>query len=59
MAEKTFAPQLIRMLRHVRRYVQKHSAKLTAALSGPENAAVATIITAIAAFDAENIDEVP
>lgn len=59
MSAKTFAPQLVRMLRHVRRYVNKHSAKLQANLSGAEWTAVQAIVTQIGAFDAEHIDEVP
>lgn len=59
MAAKTFAPQLLRMLRHVRRYVNKHSAKLQATVSGAEWTAIQTIVTQIAVFDAEHIDESP
>lgn len=56
---KTFAPQLVRLLRHIRLYINKHGSTLQGALSSSEWTACQTIVTAIGVFDAEKVQEAP
>lgn len=56
---KSFVPQLIRLLRHVRTYINKHRTTMNGYLSGPQSAALDSIVTAVGAFDGVNIQETP
>lgn len=56
---KTYAPQLIRLLRHIRFYINKHRPQLNAVLSGGQQSALDAIVTAVAAFDGVDVQEAP
>lgn len=56
---KTYAPQFVRELRRLAQYAIKHGDKMNAVLSGAEQAAVQSVITASQAFSAEKIEESP
>lgn len=56
---KTYAPQLIRLLRHIRAYIVKHRPALNSALSSSQQSALDSILAAVGAFDGANITELP
>lgn len=47
MAQKTYAPQLVRMLKNVTRYCQKHGSKIAPVLTSGQAADLSTILGAI------------
>lgn len=59
MAQRTYAPQLVRNLKKMGVYIIKHKPKIVAALSPSEAAALDTLVTVIAAFASENVNEAP
>lgn len=59
MASKTYVPQLIRMLRHVSAYVNKHQDSIKANVSATQWTAVQDIVTQTAVFAGVEIVEGP
>lgn len=59
MAQRTYAPQLVRQLKRMGVYIIKHKPKIVAALTPAEAAALDTLVTVIAAFAGENVNEAP
>lgn len=59
MAHKTFAPQFVRLLKHLVLYATKHQSAMNAVMSDPQKTAVATIIAQYAAFADVDLDYQP
>lgn len=56
---KSYVPQLIRLLRHIRVYINKHRSVMNGYLSGGQSSALDAIVTAIGTFDGVDITETP
>jgi hypothetical protein len=56
---KTFAPALIRSLRKIRIYINRHRPALNAVLTASQQSALDSIVTAVAAFDGITVQEAP
>lgn len=56
---KSYVPQCIRIIRHLRLYINKHLTTMTPYLSAGQVAALNSIVTAASAFDGVNINETP
>lgn len=56
---KTYGPQLVRLLRHVRAYINKHRTTLNGVCTGPQQTALDSIVSAVAAFDSVVVNETP
>lgn len=56
---KTYAPQFVRLLRHLAVYATKHGSQMNAVMTAPQQAAVAQVVAAAAAFSGVNVTESP
>lgn len=56
---KSYVPQLVRVLRRLRIYINKHRPTMAPYLSTSQNAALDSILTATAAFDGVVTQEAP
>jgi hypothetical protein len=57
--QKTFIPQLIRMIRHLCVYITKHQATMNPYLSAQQQAALQSVVSACQAFYGDVITEQP
>lgn len=57
MAEKTFVPQLVRLIRRLCAYIQKHRATMNPYLTTQQRAGLDAVVAACALFDAVVINE--
>lgn len=56
---KTYVPQCVRIMRHLRIYINRHLPTMTPFLSAGQVTALSNIVAAIAAFDAVVVQETP
>lgn len=56
---KTYAPQFVRLLRHLAVYATKHQSSMFAVMTASQQAAVASVVAAAAAFSGVVVEETP
>lgn len=56
---KTYAPQFVRILRHLAVYYTRHSSAMNAVMTPAQQAAAASVVTAAAAFGGVVVTETP